>query len=450
MNVETIKSIVLSSLIVLSLILTFGIWNQKPSKDVMDEDRFIETEIGGIEETKKSLIEPRQIIMEVNGKHFGLKSKTEEDQFYEYMHEWSLFEIETMEDSSIPDQENQVEVVFPVSLPFQIIKDLFIVDEAENLGAFTGEFDRMYILPNNNQGNVVIQFVDTKTNNKIKANIQNVTGVRDRLKDFRENKELIEYVAHLDSDESPYIYVPRENVTLSRSTFTVSKTDPNPYLINALFNDPSVVRESNPSGLPSEQVYTDYFRELRRYEYYMRFTDPKYAETDPMEETDLINQSLLYVNKHHGWTTGEVDEYVLDSLETYPNKVTYRLNYMEYPVFDRHKNLATIDVIMRGSPDGQGVYQYNRPLIELKDSIGGPGPTELRSGMEVLTYINNNRNQFGSNIQDITIGYQMEQTGEQDVFKLTPDWFILDSLGWRKINFKDSVKGGLENAVGTN
>ncbi|QDP42002.1 YycH family regulatory protein [Radiobacillus deserti] len=451
MNLESIKSILLAGLIILSLVLTFGIWNQKPnSGDVMDDNRFIETDTGGIEETKKSLLEPSDIIMEVNNDHYGLKNKEDEDKFYEYMHDWSLFEFESLTDSDIPEQENQVEVIFPVLIPFQVIKDLFVVDEGENIEAFNGEFNRIYILPNNNQGNVVVQFLNTKTGIKVKANVQNVPGVRNRLEEFREEKDLIEYVAYQDNEGFPPIYLPMKSVEMTRSTYTVSKINPDPYLINATFSDPSVVHDSNPSGLPSEQVYTDYYGMLRRFEYYMRFTDAKKSERIKMDSIELINQSVQYINKHKGWTTTKQDEYIMDTLETYPNRVVYRLFYREYPVFDRSKNLATIELIMRGSGEGPGVYQYNRPLIELKDSLGGPSSIWLKSGEQVIHYINNNRDQFGSNIQNISIGYQIEQTGDQDVFKLTPGWFIRDNLGWREITFKDTKEGGKGNAMGPN
>ncbi|WP_407269406.1 YycH family regulatory protein [Radiobacillus sp. PE A8.2] len=447
MKIETLKSIVLVFLITLSLTLTLGIWNYQPNASLEDsDDNTIEAKIGGIQETKKSIIEPSQMIYHINGNHQGLKDNQIEDSLYKELQSSSIYDFRSMNevDKIGPEQSNQyVEIVFPTALPTDVIQDIFSTNEDITIPG--KQFDRMYIILDEDQSEEQIQFVNTQSQSNIIANIQNFPEERDQIiKYYNSNNQLIDYLAFNGFNDIP-IYVPRESITLERHPFQAKQIATNP-LRNELFTNPSAVRSNNEDIFGPGELLTDGQRKMFvSKNYYMEFTDPIQTEGERVTGRDLITNTLAFINNHDGWTTEKEDEYILYDLNLLTNTVRYRLVYGGYPVLENDQ-LSTITVSM----SSQNVSQYYRPLIQLQGPPLYGQQVTMPSGEQVINEINRNR-QFSSQvIRDIKIGYRIEeQQGAQYVFTLIPAWFVKDGLGWSELTFEEiPVEGGEGNAVG--
>ncbi|MRH44378.1 hypothetical protein GH741_17175 [Aquibacillus halophilus] len=448
MKLETFKSISLVFLIVLSLLLTLGIWNYHPDYDYDTDDRSaIEAKIeDGHVETKKSIIEPSSIIFHQGENHYGFAQKSKEEELYSYMQTWSLYDINTTpidEDTDFSTETNSVEVIFPTEIPVEILQDIFTVDEE----IITGRaFDRMLVMLNEDLTIGQLVFSHKKTDMKFSANIQNMDEVRQQINSFKNQSTLQEFLSFGAGDSSP-IYVPRE-VEMYRRPLTaksISKTT----LRNVLFNNPSAVRSSE--LITGEDKYTDgQTAEMVVYDdYYMEYTNPTSSENRLMDGRQLINQTLEFVNDHEGWTTDVKDEYVLYGLDVQSKTALFRLTYDGIPVFERD-SLSTIMVTLRN----QNVYQYNRPLIQLGLTFEYESEKEnLQTGQQVITFLQNSRRYATTSIEDVAIGYKIEeQSAIQYAFVLTPKWFINVNNNWEEIDFIDEQIsiGGVNNAMGSN
>ncbi|WP_138419122.1 YycH family regulatory protein [Aquibacillus sediminis] len=433
MKLETIKSSVLVFLILLSLLLTLRIWNYQPQYEEVDSDQStIEAKLDGKEETKKSIIQPSQIIFHDSHELKGFKDKSEEKNLYNNMQDWLLYGFDRIQADSTQFFENQhqlVEVIFPTLIPMEILPDLFAVDSDTVIPSTS--FDRISIMLDEEHDSNPIYFVNTENKLMVSANIQNISEIREQLININEDNKFIPYVEYVTTEDKS-IYLPNE-IEMYERPFQANASSAT-LLRNALFDNPSAVRNSkNAAGA---NIFTDGIRTMVEYDYHIEYTNPIFSDQSNIEGRQLINETLDFINAHEGWTTGVRDDYQLAELDTQDNSVLYRLNYDGYPVIE-DSNYSTIDITLRN----QKVNQYNRPLIHLKSSFAGQ-KVDMRTGEEVVDFLNSSDYFSDRLIEDITLGYKMEEQ-QGYIIDLTPAWFFKSYLGWREIDFEqDSSKGG--------
>ncbi|MDC3418491.1 YycH family regulatory protein [Aquibacillus salsiterrae] len=428
MKFETIKSIILVVLIMLSLLLTLGIWRYQPDYEYADSSRrVIEADLGGEEQTKRSVILPSQIIYHQDNNHYGLVNKKKENELYQMLQGWSLYDFsvssyENGEEKFSPNYDNSIEFVFPTKIPTSMISDLFTMDEERGIPEST--FDRISISLDEEQMNNQIIFQNTETGFSIDANIQNIAKVRKNLINYKKQNELQQYLVYENNNLIP-IYIP-EQVNLYKHLFSYKNILVTP-LRNVLFNTPSAVRSSGYTN--GSQLYSDGSKAMIVYEHHIEYTNPTPAEANPMEPRQLISQTLEFINDHGGWTTGTTDRYQLYDLNQESNKVQFYLTYGGYPIFE-NSELSMISVTMRNL----AVYQYIRPLIQLKDTFGDGQLQDIESGSEIIALLKTDRRFESAMILDVSPGYKMEEQQGGQIFALTPTWFIKDYNGWKELD----------------
>lgn len=436
MKKEIIKSIVLASLVFCSLLLTLGIWNYQPNLDSLNNTTYLnETKIGGEEETKSGLIEPENIIFHRSGGFFAMETKAQTVELYHQMQEWRLTNVDgQMSKGEIPEGTIKAEVIFPDELPAELVKDLFTIEQEAVLPL--GSFDRMYILLNEESSSLRVQFYDTSSKQKFEASVQNAEYYQQLVSYINDTGNQDEYIV-FNQDKSPNLYLTKGKVELAPMTYQATKISVDP-LVNVLFSDPSVVRES--STTTGGKLYTDGSRELRIYPdgkgmQLINLSKPEVAmQRQPIE---LINQSLAFTNDHLGWT----DEYNLSEMTG--NTVRYRLYNNHYPVFD-NSGLTYIEQEFRNLD----IYEYSRPLIQLKTKLAEPQKQTLVSGEDVITYIETVDQIPMDAVTDIAVGYKLEAEKSYEIYSLKPAWFVRYNGEWKELTFEN--KGGEGDAMGPN
>lgn len=438
---EHIKSVILVLLITLSFVLTLIIWNYQPDLDVLDNTTYIhETEVSGTTKNKKELIVPRDIIFHHQNKYFSFISDINEKYFYKDIQKWTLDEFTLLDANQTTPEDMILEIILPIEIPIKFVSNLFSVNSEEVLPE--GSFDRIYYFLPTYTSNVRVQFVSSNTNKRIEARIQN-GDARDGIQQYLNNQNILtEYIQFNHEMRSP-IYIPKNEVTLSRRTFPTNIVQIQP-LINVLFNDPTLVRK-NISNI-GESYYTDGTRKLTVFQQarIMRFINPLTSELLPMESGDLIDRSIDFLNDHKGWT----NDYQLFDIDGLTNTIKYRTYFNGYPVYDDYE-MSVIEQSWRS----QEIFEYNRSLIQLTTPFESEDQkVSLIGGQEVIYYLQQKYNRyFPYLIEDIEIGYEMSnQNNSSYVMTLEPSWFIKFNNRWEKIVFEETVKqGGDEVAVGS-
>ncbi|QTN01164.1 hypothetical protein ERJ70_18880 [Sediminibacillus dalangtanensis] len=428
-----IKTLGLSALIAASLLLTLGIWNYKPNYDETEnvESNYTDEPLeAGQEETKKSIIEPSKIIFQTNGTFSSFENRNDQEAFYQEMQEWLLagFDQGIQTDQELPDSdEYTAQLIFPLEVPAGAIRDLFSMEENTINQVQRGSFDRIY-LNENNSGTVELVFYNTEARMSMHAEAQNA-GAADVLDSYTDMDGKMDYIEYAESAGAP-IYIPQgepeiNDLTFSVDTFTTI-TDLEP-LLNNLFTDRDIMTSNRMEG--GGKSYSDSIRELRAYESekYMEYVNPL-PENRTIEGSELVNQTINFLNAHRGWTNSANDEYQLYNMNVQRNEVTYRLVYNEYPVFGQNDKQATIQITWRNQP-----YKYDRPLFKLGEAFDYGEPPDLPSGEEIAGYLEDTKG--SSSIKDIALGYKLIDEGIS--IRLMPAWFKQDTTGWSELDLSE-------------
>lgn len=435
MKLEFIKSILLVFLVALSVTLTLNIWSYQGNYEYAEDDEAIDAKLNGTKQTKRNVIKPSQIIFHQGNDLLGYKNKEKETDFYANMREWSLYNFRMMEEGEeIPtdNADNWIEIVFPTAIPSSVINELFPTDDSLNL-TYDSDFKRIYMILDGSlqQGQVIFASGDPNKMN-IRASVQNIAQIQDFLERTKQAEEFTEYI-QVTLEQRPTIYVPnRPEITGRKYRYTAINPDTNTLQSIFFTNPSSIVSSPNPEG---GQVYSDSQREVTVRGYYMEYTNFLTSESQNEQATilpntieRLLNTSLDYINTHDGWLVDEGIQFQLSDLNRLTNSIEYRMVHQNYPVFS-YEGLATMELTIQNMT----VYQYRRPLMRLTQSYDGE-PTDIMTGQKLLQSIDSSQTQISKEeIQDIQLGYRIQQHTGGQIFDLIPTWFVKTYRGWQGV-----------------
>lgn len=427
MNLETLKTIILTVLVGISLLLTFSLWNYQPNYNLLypTNSKYVnEVDVGGIEETKRSIIEPSNIVFHYDGETYGFNEARELQSLYKHIQEWMLNDFELTSNNGNPTNSNQIEVIFPNPIPIEMIKSLFTLKENDPLP--TWSFQRVFITFNESYSSLNVYFLSIDSREQVKYVVNNA-AVYTHIASIAENKQdLIEYKEFKLNESS--IYIPANEVEMRSRSLAVETISPTLF-VDALLN-PSLVSQNVGEG-----YYTDGQRgmDILQNGLYMQFINPIHSNRREKDPVDLIEKSLLKINEHKGWT----DEYRLDTIDLVQNAIRYQLYYDGYPVYNSY-GLTMIEQEWRN----QELHKYSRPLFNLNNVLGSRMVT-LSSGQDVIDFINEESHYELSHIKDIRVGYKMDHIeGASYSVLVEPTWLINYKGIWRELKMNDLNMGG--------
>ncbi|AXI11024.1 hypothetical protein CV093_21335 [Oceanobacillus sp. 143] len=447
MKMETAKSLVLIVLIGISLLLTFGLWSYQPDLALNEEPSNEAVDIGGRDnETKKSVIEPREIVFHMDDRHYGFSDPNETEGLFEQMQEWSITNFQTNLVSGRTPNQYEVEIIFPTELPMEILNILLTISDS-TIVLPNWSFDRMYVTFDSETKSLNVEILSIDGRNEATAVINDASYYELLWKYFQSDDEelLQEYIA-LEQTREP-IYIPKDARNLRKQSFTYELIDVPNQLIEVLFRDPSLVSQSY-SSETGDTYYTDSKSGMHVYadSGRMKYVNP-YSEDsvqDDQTTKDILTNSITHINSHSGWT----DEYNLMDINGKENSVRYQMYREGYPIYNA-LNLSYIDQKWINLQ----LNEYSRPLFRLNNPLGGSA-ADLMSGQNLVAYLTDNPNYNLENIQDIRLGYRLiyhynensisENNVNDMVIELVPAWFKQENGQWNEISFTEEqlLKGG--------
>jgi len=423
MNFELIKSYTLAILVVLSLLLTFILWNYKPNFErVFDTDYVDEINLGGTDKKQEEIVQPESIIFKRHDKYFGFSSPRDTEEFYNEMQSWVLYDFWSTETNGPPNDDYQVEVIFPDAISLDVLPGLFDMNEdVEELPQWS--FRRMYLTLDEETSTLNVFFLSVDGRYRAKAVVNNVAKQNNVREHIESLEGMVEYIPLLDT-ETP-IYIRKDTVNVPKHTVTINTIDQK-SLVNALFSDPSAVRRN---VIDDETFYTDGQRQMSINRGLMKFVNP-YQSYEPMSLNDLLERSIKDINDHNGWT----DTYHLQEIDLVNNQIQYQMHYKGYPVYNRN-GLSTI----KQEWHDQERIQYNRPLFSINDSLGGD-EVELPSGYAIKNFLQKSPNYELDNIENIKIGYRLSfQDSAFYTLILEPTWYMKYNGNWQEISMENNM-----------
>ncbi|MBP2078640.1 YycH family regulatory protein [Oceanobacillus polygoni] len=436
MKLETAKTLILIVLIGTSLLLTLGTGSYKPSQKALDNVTIDEVDIGGTEETKKSIIEPLDIILHANGSYYGFKDPAERERLYERMNSWSLSDVTIHSVADRTPNDYEVELIFPENFPVELLGSIFTLADEDVPLPENALFERIYIKFDVDTATLLVEVV-TDDGGLVKAKV-NDTNDFNHLWAYMGGFDLDTFRLYTLMDEGgKNIYLPTGEIVLPKKTMSFKRIEP-PDMRDVLFDTPSVVSESRTPEI-GETYFTD-SRQMRvdedgiSMEYVNILTGDNNTDNPWLSPTALLDRSILQINNHKGWTS----DYRLAELNSMQNLVRYRMYYEGYPIFNRD-NMSMIEQVL----NSQQLIEYRRPLIILAQSVINETPIELASGEVIKRDIIDNPDYSEDNVQAVTLGYRLKIDTDfsyNENVELEPVWYIKYNGRWTQHAFNEPAK----------
>src|SRR5690625_1150653 len=250
MNIEIVKTYILILLVVISLVLTLALSNNQPKQETIHNatsEYVNEVDLGGQEETKHRMIEPRSIIFHNNERYYGFSEQSEEKKLYHDMQEWALDDVKTSVADGPPTDDIKVEVAFPTAMPVEVIKSAFNLNTDASLPDWS--FQRMFITFNQSESILNVHFISTDDRKEVTAIARN-TKLYNTLRTYMTDDVKLSEFMTLNTGHLPF-YIPFEVSMIHERSFVFNHYD-NVILFITLFYIPSSVNLN-----AGEAYYTD-------------------------------------------------------------------------------------------------------------------------------------------------------------------------------------------------
>ncbi|SFB30151.1 Two-component signal transduction system YycFG, regulatory protein YycH [Lentibacillus halodurans] len=427
MQFETVKSFLLCVLVGISLLLTFALWSYKPDIERFTEDVVEDsTDLGGTEETMDSLVAPASIIFSNGDNYFGFTDPNDRKSLYEDIQSWSLYDFRTTSSNGPPSETNQVEIVFPDSIPMALAGNLFKVNGDVNFPEWG--FERIFITFNQDTNSMNMIFLSENGDQQATAVVNN-SEKHERLWEYLTTYEGLSEFSRVETAGRTF-YVPSNRVEVSTKSIAVQSINSR-HMVDALFTNSDLVSRNRVSE--NEIYFTDSARGIMRVypnRRTMEFQNPLETSYEQMDPVELLKQSSANINDHRGWTD---DYHLMDlNINGSANTVSYQMYYEGYPIFGNNYSS-----IIEQQYRAEVLYQYNRPLFDLGNYLGEDDSSELMSGSEVIDHLENSSDYDMEKVYDIKVGYDLTYQSDADAITLDPSWFMDYNGSWQKIDFQD-------------
>ncbi|WP_270180567.1 YycH family regulatory protein [Alkalihalobacillus sp. CinArs1] len=433
-HLETIKTILLNVLVVLSLVLTWQIWTFEP--DYERETTPSENRTVGVKEVDLSqVVKPNQIVFHQNDSHYTSFERETIDSFYTDFISGTRIKSVTMVDNidSLINREESIEFIFPTSLSNDVLKSLVSVAKGD---IPLEVFDRL-IVPSAQSGkNNEVIFLNSSSQIGMRATVDVSRDMKEWFsEDFssllESNGKITRARSYQPNENTPIFYLPTNEIQMRLYDVRTDELTNIDAFITALFPDENAVEEN--TVINSSSLYTDGSRDLNydKTNNYMGFINPPSTSSKFVANEAPILNAYGFVNKHFGFQISDPnDDYFLSewvtSSKTKTDRITFRLNTEGYPVFSPYQeDLDEINVTLKNNE----ISTYKRMLkvVQFANDIETRGLPSYEKVVSLLDEGNFKK----SAITNFTIGYTIDrdENSNQD-FVLMPQWYVKLNQSW--------------------
>jgi len=433
--VEQMKSIFLTLLVILSVTLTFSIWTYTPTYETIKQAPVVNISIADSKRVN-DIVKPYKLIASVENGLTGTMEPFKLDQVVNVMKGWEINELTLESDqlkktdlNELITKSSRFTLFFPDDVPFPVYDNIlpFSITNIPESG-----FDRLIVdWSSSNNGNLKLYFVSSKNNTLYSAIAENIDSGLFKQKVINPATDQFTKYTEIERKGKPSLFVSAVDVESIRYTYYLKEIDTNRFR-DALFNDPSLVRQS-PIGSTNEEYSDDTsLMSVDLSQRTLSFVNPSAETFVPAVPSKLIFDSLDYINEHGGWT----DEFRFAGINAANQQINYQLYLLGSPVFS-DQTLTEITAFW-GDP---GIYRYVRPYYTLDLSLTFDTLiSTLPSGEKASLVMKTVKEIDFNKVEEMTIGYHLTRDDEQRLLILEPSWFYKYNNQWSRLS--PEVLGG--------
>lgn len=425
MNKESIKSVLLTILVLISLFFTWNLWNSKPPFEEFQNNSFFESiPISNEEREPYEVIRPQQLFVHTSNQHFStfddqyLKSLWNEMQKWDFSasNDRNLTHTYTKEKFTSwvhEKDEAKIELRFLDGIPMETFESMFEWDTDTNEDI---SFDRIYLNVPQEKEVQMVYFVSSETLKIVETSV-NMSDANQFVGElFSQRNEFQPFFKYGEEDGTEFL-LPVNKVKIDSFQYVTDEID-GAIFKDALFSNPRIVKQDVDF---SKNRYTDSSRELNIFpnEHMVRFVNPTLRNTSFLESNMLVDQSIDYLNDHGGWT----DNYFLFNINELNQEIKYVMSIQSIPVFE--SSIEPFGPTMISQRWGQNeIAIYERPSYQLMTKISSSNTETLMSGHELVDILTKDSSIEINNIKGIYIMYELGGETDQRFVKITPSWCL--------------------------
>ncbi|GHH98095.1 YycH family regulatory protein [Neobacillus kokaensis] len=424
MRYETIKSVILTILVLVSVLLTWNLWTYQPDYETIESNNTLrEVTLSEKQEVQK-IIRPDRVLFHINGKHYGTNNSVELEKIVKGISKWSIFDLKNYSDkvenyNELVHGSGNAEIIFPGDIPIELYRSVVNI-EGRKIPSFN--FDRIVInVEHSGKENGIVYFVSSQNQKVFVAHISPANLTAFNRDFFKKGNEYPRYFAYKATSKRTIFLQenPTEMITYKYLPVTLDSEE----FKEALFDDPSFVQKS---VLTNGEEYTNVSSKMTvNYDKNMlSYVNPTAEDNYSEKSYDLVKRSIDFVNEHGGWT----DQYRYVEKDEYKRSVTFRLYSRDgYPVFN-DLGMSEIYEVWGGNK----INRYIRPNIALELPLNTEAKSVVQpSGYKALEFLQNKKNFNPELLEQMVLGYRMERdTEESQLILLEPAWYYRYDNRW--------------------
>lgn len=437
---EHVKSVALFVLIMLSLALTFTIWTFTPSLQEIETPTQVDVSIGD-KRTADQVVRPVKVLYHYEDEVTGTFSQANIEMMLETIQQWEITDVQLFEEEAGTDvlkqylQEPERTVLYyPGAVPFPVFDVIMDITD-NNLPEST--FNRVVVeWGTEDNPDAVIYFINTGSGRIYEAQVSETELTEFRGDYVQQAEEYDHYVTDSRIGQLP-VYVPEDPIEQTSFDYLLDET-PASTFADAIMDNPAAEFAGD---LQSEE-FTDDSGAIMRELYGQKsinYVQPKAETSDPAIPSDLVFNSINFVNEHGGWT----DQYVYFGMKSVNQQISYQLFFEGSPVFS-NTTAVSLDVEWGLSDGIEQAFRYSRPTY-LLDSVAETRTIEMVSGEAVLDAVSRLDMDL-STIEEVTIGYELTRSEDDQLITFQPAWYYKANGKWTRLSDESvgGVKLGLE------
>lgn len=436
MRREHIKSVILTTLVIVSLVLSYSLWSYQPTYDVLQNQDYVQKVSIGAKRDFKDIVIPNLLVVHESNKNYETTKQSNISPIYRSLQKTEITNFENLTNrtsevayQSITKGKNKLEIIFPTVVPIETLGKVLNLDAKRLQNVL---FDRVIInLSTKQDSSARIYFSNEAQNILYGATFDN-SSIIASVEKIRDNYESFTESLRYKLDSGKIIYLPKKPIKLTTMEFLTTDIDVD-KLKDAIFSDPSNVRkESTDSG----DTFTDGTRlmSVSPLNRAISFVNPTTPENNNNQSPNLLVQrSVDFINAHGGWTDG----YILSDVKPENNEVSFRLFVNNLPVYN-NSTITTSWGVDDIETFKRPLYKFTRIQVDKKES-----EMELMAGSQIMEIISNNKSINKSLIKDISLGYEtifdedkstINQPYYNRAIQLKPVWIINYDDTYKKID----------------
>ena len=435
---EHVKSVALFVLIMLSLALTFTIWTFTPSLQEIETPTQVDVSIGD-NRTADEVVRPVKVLYHHEEEVTGTFSQAEIEAMLETIQRWEISDVQLFEEEAGTDalkqyleEPGRTVLYYPGAVPFPVFDVIMDITD-NNLPEST--FNRVVVEWGTEENpESTMYFINTGSGRIYEAQVSEAELMEFRGDYVQQSKEYDRYVTDPRIGRLP-VYVPENPLEKTSFDYLLDETSPATFA-DAIMDNPTAEFAGD---LQSEEFTDDsgaIMRELNGQKS-INYVQPKAETSDPAIPSDLVYNSINFVNEHGGWT----DQYVYFGMKSVNQQISYQLFFEGAPVFS-NTTAVSLDVEW-GIDDGiEQAFRYSRPTY-LLDSVVETRTIEMASGEAVLEAVSRLDIDLET-VEAVMIGYELTRSEDEQLIELItfqPAWYYKANGKWTRLS--DESVGGV-------